>query len=1056
MAENSTPTPGAPQWLIDPSGQIVTVPKESVPDALAAQYTLASPEQIAATQRAEEFHAKYGGLGGEVKAGLAGAARGLTFGVSDVAMTASGAVDPETLRGLEEENPSASTAGEIAGIALPTIASALAGPEGPAAVGGAAAARIGMRVAEHEATKAGLMDGLKAAGRFVGKYSAPSLAGEAGDAARAAVALHGLPAGEIAARAATEGGFTFDPLAMKFVKEGFAYAPAKATETAVGEHVTAGGVQDFAREHIQQILNGEKLGGWHATEGANVGNDVLDMSRVTSSENAALKGAVKGQQEGIFDLGTSSYIPTPANPTAAIMRSVMPAENTPLNIIARKALAQGAGSAVETSAYALGHVVSEAALGDPNLTAESALSQVGAASLLGFGSALIGSGVWNLSKNLVANTGLKQKFAEWLENTETDQGVKALHAQPSMSRQLLAHKDIGEAEAYWKDQGLMGPLTQPKAALANAAEHVATMGKQVDEAITAADSAMAPEEMPRIASVITKAKMTALGELRDNPMLRTEANRFQSVLDDYSGRFEGGMSLTDLREMRQQVDGEINWAKFPLNGARNGYENALVKFRGQINDTISGTLNKIKVLPDDVKESYASGMKGLHFGLMLRDGAESGVRKAEGRAGLSLGDMVAAGLGGGEEGMRRVGEGLADDLMEKIPGGLGAIAGGLGGVATGAAAGLAVKKMLDKYGAGVASSMAGMARNLLDGAGGAVSGPVPMILRAETENQEAGYAGRLIQDAGRDGALRSLVDKTSAGISNDRQSFAHMMPDQVGVTQPATDVVQHATAIGNNPEKVAALAELERTVNNVRNRIDTLAGNAVRGTVQGHGEPVGAVPRPMNEATFEKRIDQARQLASNPEAMQNLLTRQTADWGEHAPATAQAMNIATVRAAQYLANVAPVKINHAPLQTPPKPSAADVGKFSRAWEAVSNPLSILKQATAGTLSKESVEAVRSVYPQLFGQMQTAVLDRITNHRGALPYRQRQMASMLLGMDVDGTMNPGFTLRNQQQYQKNQMQQQATPQPSPSRAGKVTLAQRSLTETQRRSAGVEES
>ncbi len=68
---------------------------------------------------------RFGGLSGGIKAGLAGVARGATFGLSDVGLTKSGLVNPETLKGLQEENPTASFAGELAG----TVAPALVGDE---------------------------------------------------------------------------------------------------------------------------------------------------------------------------------------------------------------------------------------------------------------------------------------------------------------------------------------------------------------------------------------------------------------------------------------------------------------------------------------------------------------------------------------------------------------------------------------------------------------------------------------------------------------------------------------------------------------------------------------------------------------------------------------------------------------------------------------------------------------------------------------------------------------------------------------------------------------
>ena len=101
-------------YLKHPDGSTYLVPEEKVQEAYAAGYRRETPEE--STARAKET--VYGGAGGVAKATLAGAARGLTMGLSDVALRATGAASPETLEGLKEENPIASGVGEFgAGVA---------------------------------------------------------------------------------------------------------------------------------------------------------------------------------------------------------------------------------------------------------------------------------------------------------------------------------------------------------------------------------------------------------------------------------------------------------------------------------------------------------------------------------------------------------------------------------------------------------------------------------------------------------------------------------------------------------------------------------------------------------------------------------------------------------------------------------------------------------------------------------------------------------------------------------------------------------------------------
>lgn len=161
-----------PQQLVDPStGKLLDVSDEDVAGALAAGF---HPETVSDADRASTAAANelnYGGLGGTVKAGLAGVARGATLGLSDVAARGFGGDDTaRTLEGLQAQNPITSGVGEFAGMLAPALIT------GGAATPAGIASSIGRRVTAGAVREgAGVLE--RAAGHAVGAAAEGSLYG---------------------------------------------------------------------------------------------------------------------------------------------------------------------------------------------------------------------------------------------------------------------------------------------------------------------------------------------------------------------------------------------------------------------------------------------------------------------------------------------------------------------------------------------------------------------------------------------------------------------------------------------------------------------------------------------------------------------------------------------------------------------------------------------------------------------------------------------------------------------------------------------------------------
>ncbi len=99
---------------------------------------------------------KYGGIGGMAATAGLGALSGATLGASNVALTKSGLLDPETLKSLQEENPVSNFVGETAGLFAPTGVAGAIGKAGKATYTGLKALGA-MRAAEEAGAAAKLL-----------------------------------------------------------------------------------------------------------------------------------------------------------------------------------------------------------------------------------------------------------------------------------------------------------------------------------------------------------------------------------------------------------------------------------------------------------------------------------------------------------------------------------------------------------------------------------------------------------------------------------------------------------------------------------------------------------------------------------------------------------------------------------------------------------------------------------------------------------------------------------------------------------------------------------
>ncbi|HBU30617.1 MAG TPA: hypothetical protein DEB56_14580 [Thiobacillus sp.] len=89
------------------------------------------------------------------------------------------------------------------------------------------------------------------------------------------------------------------------------------------------------------------------------------------------------------------------------------------------------------------------------------------------------------------------------------------------------------------------------------------------------------------------------------------------------------------------------------------------------------------------------------------------------------------------------------------------------------------------------------------------------------------------------------------------------------------------------------------------------------------------------------------------------------------------------------------------------PTGQDLAKFSRYLRAAKDPLSVLDDLRDDDLSPEAVEALKTCYPQLYGDITATVIDAVADAGESMPYDRRITLGLLLGVPTDPTLTPEY-------------------------------------------------
>jgi hypothetical protein len=167
------------------------------------------------------------------------------------------------------------------------------------------------------------------------------------------------------------------------------------------------------------------------------------------------------------------------------------------------------------------------------------------------------------------------------------------------------------------------------------------------------------------------------------------------------------------------------------------------------------------------------------------------------------------------------------------------------------------------------------------------------------------------------------------------------------------------------------------------------------------------------EMAFDKRRDELMAASQNMhEGVRNVVTEKFGEIAAHDPHGFGGAVMTASTALDFLMGKMPQSGPNLQSLTPMtsriQPSKAEIAQFSRYWNAVNSPTSVIDHFADGTISSDEVEVLQVVYPRMYQQIQTETQTRVRAMDEAgeeLPIRARMMLDTLL--DLNGLGEPAF-------------------------------------------------
>ncbi len=279
--------------------------------------------------------------------------------------------------------------------------------------------------------------------------------------------------------------------------------------------------------------------------------------------------------------------------------------------------------------------------------------------------------------------------------------------------------------------------------------------------------------------------------------------------------------------------------------------------------------------------------------------------------------------------------------------------------------------------------------------------------------------------ASQEAATIAKIQEMQKAESLHAMSAAHAVPVIGGALNLA------AQANSSPLATITRMAEIKASVDKMTKALDHGIGRVVGASEKGSADVSRAIrdarvvgaqretTEAVTRAEAARMVGVVQESAANPGGVVDKVTRALGDMHTVAPQTATAMAITASRAIAYLGTVAPKGRTNAPSLQPlaeeRRYNASELDVFAERLRAIEDPLTVLDDVAAGTISRPAIEAVRAVYPKLFREIQVKVAVACAASPKPIAWERQKSLAILLGVPTDATLDPGFVARTQASF-----------------------------------------